>query len=85
MISVGGLLLGVINIVIVVVILLLVGAAIMWFLQLMGWPVPWNVQRLYMAFVALVALYLLVALLLGMPAVHVIGRLGSAGRHVLLG
>jgi hypothetical protein len=83
MISIGGLLLGLINIAIVVIILLLIGAAVMWFLQLMGWPVPWNVQRLYMALVALVALYMVVALLLGFPVVHLIGRGADAG--VLLG
>jgi hypothetical protein len=85
MISLGGLLLGIINIAIVVVILLLVGALALWFLSLMGWPVPWNVQRLYMAVVALVALYMLVALLLGIPTIHIVGRLSNAGRLVLLG
>ena len=77
MISIGGLLLGLINIAIVVVILVLVGALAAWFLRLMGWPVPWNIQRLYLAVVALVALYLLVALLLGLPMVHIIGRLST--------
>lgn len=84
MISIGGLLLGLINIAIVVVVLVLVGALAVWFLQLMGWPVPWNIQRLYLAIVALVALYLLVALLLGLPMVHIISRY-SAGRVVLAG
>jgi hypothetical protein len=74
--SLGGLLLGVINIAIVVVVLVLVGALVVWFLSLMQWPVPWNVQRLYLAVVALIALYMLVALLLGMPTVHLIGRQG---------
>lgn len=83
MISIGGLLLGLINIAIVVVVLVLVGALAVWFLQLMGWPVPWNIQRLYLAIVALVALYLLVALLLGLPMVHIIGRMGEAGQALL--
>jgi hypothetical protein len=82
-ISIGGLLLGLINIAIVVVILLLVGALAVWFLQQMGWPVPWNIQRLYMAIVALVALYLLVALLLGLPMVHIIGRTGAVASILL--
>ena len=75
MISLGGLLLGIINIAIVVVILLLVGAVIVWFLDwLFKVAIPPNVQKLYMAVVALIALYMLVALLLGMPTVHLIGR-----------
>src|SRR5580700_4837942 len=77
MISIGGLLLGLITIAIVTVILLLVGALAVWFLGLMQWPVPWNVQRLYMAVVALIALYMLVALLLGFPTMHLIGRLST--------
>ena len=74
MVSLGGILLGLVNIAIVVVVLLLIGAIALWFLSLMGWPVPWNVQRLYMAVVALVALFMLIALLLGIPTVHLIGR-----------
>jgi hypothetical protein len=78
--SIAGLLLGIINIAIVVVILLLIGAIALWFLGLMGWPVPWNVQRLYMAIVALVALYMLAALLLGIPTVRIVGsHLSEAG------
>jgi hypothetical protein len=71
--SIGGILLGLINIAIVVVILLLIGACILWFLAWLNFPVPANVQKLYMAVVALVALYMLVALLLGIPSVRIIG------------
>jgi hypothetical protein len=80
MISLGGLLLGIINIAIVIVILLLVGAIVVWFMSLMQWPIPWNIQRLYMAVVALIALYMLVALLLGLPTVRIVGsHLSEAG------
>jgi hypothetical protein len=71
--SIAGLLLGIINIAIVVVILVLIGALVVWFLNLMQWPVPWNIQRLYLAVVALIALYMLVALLLGMPTIRLVG------------
>jgi hypothetical protein len=74
MISLGGILLGLINIAIVVAILLLIGAVIVWFMSWMGFAVPANVQKLYIAIVALIALYMLVALLLGIPSIHVIGR-----------
>jgi hypothetical protein len=73
--SLAGILLGLINIGIVVAILMLIGALIVWFL---AWvftvTLPANVQKLYIGIVALVALYLLVALLLGLPVVHLIGR-----------
>ncbi|HKD77306.1 MAG TPA: hypothetical protein VKB76_17510, partial [Ktedonobacterales bacterium] len=68
-----GLLLGIINILIVVVILVLVGVIIQWVLTLLGWPPPQLVVKLYLAIVALIALYLFVALLLGAPAIHIIG------------
>lgn len=72
--SIAGLLLGLINIGIVIVILLLVGAIILWILGWLSFPVPQLVQRLYIAVVALIALYMLVALLLGMPVVHLFSR-----------
>jgi hypothetical protein len=71
--SLSGLLLGLIDIAIVVVILLLVGAVIVWFMNSFGYPVPANVQKLYLAVVALIALYELVALLFGFPLIRVIG------------
>jgi hypothetical protein len=72
--SLGGLVLGIINVAIVVAILLLVGAIILWFCSWMQIAVPGNVQKGYLAVVALIALYLIVALLLGMPGVRVIGH-----------
>jgi len=63
--SLTGLLLGLLNIAIVIVILVLIGAIIMWVMSTLGWPVPGNVQKLFLAVVALIALAMLVALLLG--------------------
>lgn len=80
MLSVTGLLLGVINIAIVVAILVLVGAIVVWFMGMLQWPVPWNVQRIYLAVVALIALYMIVALLLGFPVIHIVGT----GPHAAL-
>jgi hypothetical protein len=59
------LLLGLISILVYIAVLLLIGAVIVWLASAFGWPVPQIVQRIYMGIVALVALYLLVALLLG--------------------
>ena len=63
--SLSGLILGLINIAIVVAVLVLVGAVIVMFAKWMQWPIDWNVQRLYLLVVALIALYMVVALLLG--------------------
>jgi hypothetical protein len=63
--TLSGLLLGLLNIVIVIVILVLIGAIIQWVMSTLGWPVPANVQKLFLAVVALIALAMLVALLLG--------------------
>jgi hypothetical protein len=74
--SIAGLLLGLINIAIVIVILMLVGAIVLWVLSwIFKVTVPANVQKLYIGMVALIALYMVVALLLGLPVVHLIGRL----------
>ena len=74
MLSLGGILLGVINIAIVVAIFLLIGAIIVWLMSWLGFPVPDMVQKIYIAIVALIALYMLVSLLLGVPTIHLIGR-----------
>jgi hypothetical protein len=72
--SLAGLLLGIINIAIVIAILLLVGAIILWFCSWMSLNVPANVQRGYIIVVALIGLYMLVALLLGIPTIRIIGH-----------
>jgi MFS superfamily sulfate permease-like transporter len=74
--SLSGLVLGIINIAIVIAILLLVGAIILWFCNWMQFPVPGNVQKGYLAVVALIGLYMLVALLFGIPSVRIIGAAG---------
>jgi hypothetical protein len=72
--SLTGILLGVINIAIAIAILLLIGAIILWFCSWMSMAVPENVKRGYMIVVGLIGLYMLVALLLGIPTVHIIGH-----------
>lgn len=72
--SLSGLVLGIINIAIVIAVLLLVGAIILWFMSWMGMSVPEMVRKLYLAVVALIGLYMLVALLFGIPSVRIIGH-----------
>jgi hypothetical protein len=74
MLSLGGILLGIINIAIAVAILVLIGLIIVWFMSWLEFPIPQQVQRVFMIIVALIALYMLVALLLGLPLpFHVVG------------
>jgi hypothetical protein len=75
--SLAGLLLGVINIAIVVAVMVLIGAVIVMLANWFQWPIDWNVQRLYLLVVALIALYMVVALLLGMPTIHLLAHAGS--------
>lgn len=70
--SLAGILLGIINIAIVIAILMLIGAVILWFAGWMGVGIPTNVQRGFIAVVFLIALYMIVALLLGVPTIHLI-------------
>jgi len=71
----GAIILGVINIAIVVAILVLIGALIVMVAAWFEWPIAWNVQRLYLLVVMLIALYMVVALLLGLPMpMRVIGE-----------
>jgi hypothetical protein len=72
--SLGGLVLGVINVAIVAAILVLVGAIIVMFAKWMNFAIDWNVQRLYLLVVLLIVLYLIVALLFGLPGLRIIGH-----------
>jgi hypothetical protein len=74
--SLSGILLGLINIGVVIAVLVLIGAVIVWVLGMLSFPIPQQIQRIYLAIVVLVALYMLVALLFGVPTIHLIdGRL----------
>ena len=70
--SIGGVLLGLINVGIVVAILLLIGVIAVWILGWLGVALPDEARKLFIVLVALIALYLIVALLLGLPGVSVI-------------
>jgi hypothetical protein len=69
----SALVLGIINAVLVGAILALVGAVIVMIAKWFQWPIDWNVQRLYLLVVLLVVLYLIVAVLFGLPGIRVIG------------
>jgi hypothetical protein len=71
--AISGILLGLINVAIVVVVLVLVGAIGQYILAQLGWPMPQNIVKLYLALVALIALYMIVAILFGLPTVRIVG------------
>jgi hypothetical protein len=65
--TLAAILLGIINIAIAVAILVLIGLVIVWFMGYLGFPIPAQIQKVFMIIVALIALYMLIALLLGLP------------------
>lgn len=65
--SLTGVLLGLINIAIYIAILVLIGLIVVWFAGWLNFAIPENIQRVYMVIVALIALYLIVALVFGLP------------------
>jgi len=79
--SLTGLLLGLINIAIVIAVLLLIGLLIEWILSMLpGIAIPLQIRKIYLVIVALIAIYMIVALLLGAPTVHFPFRTDFAGR-----
>jgi len=77
--SLTGILLGLINVAIVVAVLILIGYIVVWIFGIIGFAIPAQVQKIYMVIVALIALYLIVALLLGLaPPFRIIGHAGTA-------
>lgn len=70
--TIGAVLLGVINIAIVVALLLLLGVIIEWIMGALKLPPPAQARQIYLVIVALIALYMLVALVLGLPTVRLL-------------
>lgn len=48
---------------------------------LIGFPIPATAQKIYMVIVALIALYMIVALLLGIPSVRIIGEIEQGANY----
>jgi hypothetical protein len=69
--SIAGILIGVLNCVLVAAVLVLVGAIVVWVASLFQWPIPWNIQRIYLLIVLLVFIICVISLLVGAPMVHV--------------
>lgn len=76
--NLGAILLGLVDIGIVVAIFVLIGLVIVWVLGYLGFPVPANIQKVYLVIVALIALYMLIALLLGLPRMRIMSSATSS-------
>jgi hypothetical protein len=72
--SIAGILIGLLNCLILAVILVLFGAIVAWVAAAFEWPIPWNIQRLFLLVVLLIFIVCVVGLLLGTPMVHIIGH-----------
>jgi hypothetical protein len=76
--SILGILIGILNCVLLVAVLVLVGAIIVWVAQIFEWPIPWNIQRIYLLICLLVFIICAITMIAGQPMVHFFGRLGTA-------
>lgn len=72
--SLSGILLGLINVAIYVAIMILVGLIIVWFASHIGWAIPDNIQKTYLAIVGLIALGMIVGILLGAAVPRIVGN-----------
>lgn len=71
--SIGGLLIGLLEIVLSCAVLVLIGAVIAWLFGVFGYPIPANIQKIFLGIVLLVAVIMLVGLFLGaVPPFHVL-------------
>lgn len=71
--SVAAIIIGVLNCVLLAAILALLGAIGVWVASLFQWPIPWNIQRIYLLIVLLIFVTCVFSLLLGVPMVHFFG------------
>lgn len=72
--SIAGILVGLLNCVLVAAVLVLVGAVVAWVASIFEWPIPWNIQRIYLLIVLIIFVICIASLLLGMPMVHLFGE-----------
>ena len=73
--SLSGIILGLINIALVVVILLLVGVVVKWGIKwLFNHDTDPMMDKLYIAAVGLIALYMVVAMIFGIPSIRIVSH-----------
>ena len=73
--NLSGIILGLINIALVVVILLLVGVVVKWGIKwLFNHDTDPMMDKLYIAAVGLIALYMVVAMIFGIPSIRIVSH-----------
>jgi hypothetical protein len=78
---IAGILVGLLNCILLVALLVLFGAIVAWVAMMCEWPIPWNIQRIYLLVCLIVFIICVASLLLGMPMPHLIGgRSDNASR-----
>lgn len=73
--SAVGFLIDLLNCLAFAVILVICGAVIAWIAGQFEWPIPWNIQRLYLLLVLILLGVCIISGLMGAPMVHFFGRL----------
>jgi len=82
--SLAGILIAILNCVVLALILVIVGAIVQWVLSALGWGIPQNIQKLFLALVALIFLICVISALLGAPMFHLI-HVSKIGMMMLYG
>jgi hypothetical protein len=72
--SIAGILIGILNCILLVAIVVLLGALVAWVASMFGWPIPQNIQHIYLGICLLLFVICVATLLLGTPMVHILGR-----------
>lgn len=70
--SIVGILVGVLNCILLTAVLVLLGAIIVWVASIFEWPIPWNIQRIYLLICLLVFIICVVSMMVGEPMIHII-------------
>jgi hypothetical protein len=68
----SALVLGVINIALIVAILFFVGLLVAWFARMAGYPIPRELRMAYFLILLILVIYMVAALLLGLPSWRVV-------------
>jgi hypothetical protein len=76
--SIAGLFIGLLNCILLAAVLVLLGAIVAWVSAAFEWPIPWNIQRIYLLICLLVFIICIASLLFGMPMVHFFGHVQGA-------
>jgi hypothetical protein len=72
--SIAGIFIGLLNCILLAAILVMLGAIVAWIASIFEWPIPWNIQRIYLLIVLLIFIICAASLMLGTPMVHFIGH-----------